>query len=130
MKRNSKQRDAVLAAVKAVRTHPTAAQIYDDVREVIPNISLGTVYRNLAELKTNGDIIGFESPDGAEHFDGNTDGHWHFCCLGCKKIFDLKKYDVFGNPELLTELGEMKLDVKFAEVMLYGYCDLCKQQGL
>ena len=54
MKNYSRQREAILEVLRSTDTHPTASWIYERVREKIPNISLGTVYRNLTVLSENG----------------------------------------------------------------------------
>ena len=69
--RSSKQRDAVLAVVKAACDHPTADMIFERVREQIPNISLGTVYRNLALLESMGDVVKISTNADSDRFDGN-----------------------------------------------------------
>ncbi len=55
-RRETKQRAAILRVLRNTRSHPTAAQIYDQVRKEIPNISKGTVYRNLQVLREDGAI--------------------------------------------------------------------------
>ena len=56
MIKHSKQRDAILTYLHSTKSHPTAETVYENVRESIPNISLGTVYRNLALLEELGEI--------------------------------------------------------------------------
>ncbi len=68
-------------------THPTASAVYNEVRKVIPNISLGTVYRNLAALSEEGVILSLSVGDGYEHFDGNSAPHAHLHCKRCGKKF-------------------------------------------
>ena len=72
MKNYSRQREAILEIVSASHSHPTAAQVYAAVKEKIPNISLGTVYRNLAQLSQNGDILMLSVGEGCERYDGNV----------------------------------------------------------
>lgn len=88
MKKYSRQREAILNVLYSTDTHPTANWVYDRVRETIPNISLGTVYRNLAALSEAGEIISISVGDGYEHFDGNNSLHAHFLCKKCGKITD------------------------------------------
>ena len=57
MRNYSKQREAILQVLKNSKAHPTANQVYEEVRKIIPNISLGTVYRNLSELGGSGEIL-------------------------------------------------------------------------
>ncbi len=69
-----------MQALKSPKTHPTASRIYEMVREDIPNISLGTVYRNLAQLDKEGNILTLTVKEGSDHFDGNPEPHYHFDC--------------------------------------------------
>lgn len=87
-RRLTKQRQMILDAVRSRCDHPSADQIYDQVHAVDPNISLGTVYRNLAVLAETGEIMAIKLP-GADRFDLNTEGHSHFVCEKCGKFFDI-----------------------------------------
>ena len=84
-----RKRDAILACLRATTEHPGADWIYEHVREEIPGISLGTVYRNLSLFKEQGTIISVGTVKGVERFDGNTNPHVHFICQDCGKIVDL-----------------------------------------
>ena len=89
MKNYSKQREAIITVLRDMKTHPTANAVYEKVKEQIPSISLGTVYRNLAALRENGDILAISIGDGFDHFDGDKSPHIHLHCRECKEIFDL-----------------------------------------
>ncbi|MGN0492036.1 MAG: transcriptional repressor [Acutalibacteraceae bacterium] len=89
MKKYSRQREAILNVLRSTDIHPTANQVYDRVRETIPNISLGTVYRNLAALNAAGEILSVSVGDGYEHFDGNSSPHLHLHCRLCGSIADM-----------------------------------------
>ena len=89
MKNYSKQREAIITVLRDMKTHPTANAVYEKVREIIPNISLGTVYRNLAALRESGDILAISIGDGFDHFDGDKKPHIHLHCRECKEIIDL-----------------------------------------
>lgn len=89
MMRYSRQRESVLQAVKGTNTHPTAEWVYGQVQPAIPNISLGTVYRNLNQLADGGAIQRIFD-NGLVRYDGNTGRHDHFRCLSCRQIFDLR----------------------------------------
>ena len=89
MKNYSIQREAILEKVSASHSHPTASEIYEEVRKKIPNISLGTVYRNLSQLSENGDILLLSVGEGCERYDGNVKAHLHLHCKACGKIFDI-----------------------------------------
>ena len=89
MKNYSRQREAIIKVLCSTKSHPTAAWIYENVRLVLPNISLGTVYRNLALLESEGIIRKVPVGDNHEHFDGDTSGHSHFYCKECEQITDI-----------------------------------------
>ncbi|MCI5903051.1 MAG: transcriptional repressor [Blautia sp.] len=85
----SRQREAIKNFLMTRTDHPTADVIYENIRMVYPNISLGTVYRNLSLLADIGEIQKLPNFAGADHFDGRTDMHCHFLCKNCSKIIDL-----------------------------------------
>lgn len=89
----SRQRETLLRVLCATKSHPSADAIYDEVRKEIPNISLGTVYRNLARLAEDGVIMKLDVGDGTEHYDGNTALHSHFACEKCGRIEDVCEGD-------------------------------------
>lgn len=89
MKNYSRQREAIIEILRDMDTHPTAKAVYERARERIPNISLGTVYRNLAALRDSGDVLAISVGDGFEHFDGDKRPHVHLHCRCCKRIIDL-----------------------------------------
>lgn len=86
--RHSKQRSAILHVLAGTTSHPTADWVYQEVSRLIPNISLGTVYRNLSQLAESGSILRMEIGDGTDHFDFNTDPHDHFFCRDCGNLYD------------------------------------------
>ena len=119
--RSSKQRDAVLQVLRNSCDHPTADMIFERVRQEIPNISLGTVYRNLNQLKDEGLITVVESSDTKVHYEGNLTDHIHFLCKSCHEITD-----IFCTPQVPKELTEMKLLVESQKTVYYGLCKTCR----
>lgn len=89
MRRNTRQRDAVLRVLRGTRAHPTADQIYDDVRKIIPNISKGTVYRNLQVLQDDGAITELNISGTQSRYEVKQKSHYHFMCEECGRVFDL-----------------------------------------
>ena len=123
MKHYSRQREAILSVLRATDTHPTAGWIYEKVREIIPNISLGTVYRNLTELSQSGEILSIDVRDGQEHYDGDKSPHLHLRCKGCNSITD-----VVLNNDPLTALAQGEEFVPETSVyVIYGICKNCKK---
>lgn len=121
----SKQREALLTLLRSTRSHPSADWLYENLRKDFPNISLGTVYRNLALLTENGDIIKIPTYSSKEHFDGFTHTHHHFVCRDCDAILDL---DIDGMESTKRE-AEKKLNAEVDDYSLvfYGVCENCKK---
>jgi len=118
--RYSKQRKLITEIIKGRKDHPTADMIYGTAREFEPNISLGTVYRNLKLLADEGVIITLETEDKRLHYDGDTSRHSHFICTHCGKIVDL-----FRPAETPKELKDMGLAVSGEKCVYYGLCSDC-----
>lgn len=122
MKHYSKQREAILEVLRKTDTHPTANWIYEKVRKKIPNISLGTVYRNLSALTADGVIIKIEVGDGFEHFDCDIFPHLHLYCRKCGKIIDQQlKSDYISR---VAKESNFKTDTTI--YVAYGICKNCK----
>ena len=83
MIKRSVQRELIRNNLAHRTDHPTADMVYQSIREELPNISLGTVYRNLRFLVDQGDALSLKLGDGKEHFDGNVNPHFHFICTQC-----------------------------------------------
>ena len=89
MLRKTKQREAILKVLRGATSHPAADWIYNEVRKEIPDISLGTVYRNLRLLGECGEILEIDSGSTFSRFDGNPANHYHFKCERCRRVFDI-----------------------------------------
>jgi len=123
MRKYSYQREAIITELSSVTSHPTASEIYEMVRKRIPNISLGTVYRNLSQLSEDGQILRITTGEGTERFDATVSDHYHFCCDGCGCVSDL-------NLPPLDELNSMVENSSGAKVarhslIFYGVCPTC-----
>ncbi|HKL73750.1 MAG TPA: transcriptional repressor [Clostridia bacterium] len=103
MKNYSKQREAIIAYLDSVYTHPTAEEIVKGVREVIPNISLGTVYRNLNDLVANHKVLILHIDGDKDRYDGHTAAHAHLKCYKCGKVEDIFLKD--DQLSVLKEIG-------------------------
>lgn len=126
--RYSKQREAIREMLVNRYDHPTAEQLYRDLRRDFPKISLGTVYRNLSLLESMGEVIKISATSESEHFDGNVDNHYHFCCTSCGAITDV---ELPVNENLNSMVEEItKADVKTHSLIFYGICEKCKKKSL
>jgi len=86
----SRQRECIKEFLADRYDHPTAETVYMNVKKDFPNISLGTVYRNLALLTELGEIQKISTGIGPDRFDGNTAPHYHVLCTKCGSVMDLK----------------------------------------
>ena len=122
-KRGSRQRRLILDTVRSgALGHPTAAEVYDAVRGKMPNISLGTVYRNLGSL---GEISRLDLGD-LSRFDCDTSEHSHFACKKCGAIFDVR-IRPSARRGLLSSLGG-GFSADSASVLFSGYCPKCSKK--
>jgi Fur family ferric uptake transcriptional regulator/Fur family peroxide stress response transcriptional regulator len=122
-RRNTQQRQIILNIIKSTDIHPTADWIYKKAREYIPNISLGTVYRNIKVLKEEGLIK--ELTDGKlARFDGRVDRHFHFKCVSCGNIYDIEAEDI-KVAENLRDKGYLILEY---EISMKGICKNCLEK--
>lgn len=101
----SRQRESIKQFLSETREHPTADTVYLHVKEEYPNISLGTVYRNLNLLTEIGEAIKISAPDGADRFDGFVEPHNHFFCKECRQVLDLD-LDISENIKIRKAAAE------------------------
>ena len=106
--------------------HPTADVVYTNVRQQYPNISLGTVYRNLTLLSDMGEIARLRVGDGVDHFDADTSHHYHFICSKCGQVMDLK----MSNIDDIVDIAGMNFNGEIQGHMtyFYGICGDCTTQ--
>ena len=123
MKRYSAQRELIKKTLMSVKSHPTAAWIHDRVRETMPDISLGTVYRNLRDMVQQGEIMSFTPGDGKERFDGHSSEHAHLFCDCCGSVSDVElSYD----PEFDLKASSISgADIRLHRLVFYGRCQKC-----
>lgn len=126
MERNTIQRTLTLGAVKKLRNHPTAEEVYAEVAKEHPTISKGTVYRNLKELVENGDIYDIEVPGAASHFDHNCFEHYHARCIKCGKVVDV---DLPYMADLIDKIVD-KHGFEFTgyDLVFKGVCPECRPE--
>jgi Fur family peroxide stress response transcriptional regulator len=121
--RHSSQRDLIFETVKTHRDHLTAPEIYEIVRQTMPNISLGTVYRNLKLLADSAQLETLETTDKTVHYDYVDTPHNHFMCRTCGAILDV--FEITTPPEALCRDG---VTVENAKTVYYGLCPVCNQK--
>lgn len=127
MSRKSVQRDAILRVIKHTTIHPGADWIYNQVRKVIPNVSLGTVYRNLKLLAQAGEIKELDIPGTGSRFDGMTSNHHHLICGICGRIFDI---DESADPAMEDRIAQKTgFKVKTQYLKFIGICSDCQKEN-
>ena len=119
-----RKRNAILAYLRETKEHPSAEMVYNHLKTEYPDLSLGTVYRNLAKFKDEGEIISVGTVNGVERFDGNTMPHVHFICTGCNGVSDLPQIDV---PESLNNQVKAQTGGKIdmCQLTFVGQCNQC-----
>ena len=121
--RRSKKRDAILRLMRTTKCHPSADWIYQQLKDEYPNLSLGTVYRNLNLLAEDGVITRMPFP--VERYDADTRPHPHFCCDECGAVYDM---DLPYDPEMDRKAAEAsEHDVTGHQVTFHGVCAKCRQ---
>ena len=124
--KHSKQRDSIKEFLATRKDHPTADVVYTNVRQIFPNISLGTVYRNLTLLVDIGEIARLRVSDGIDHFDYDTSPHYHFVCSECGCVTDLDIPIMTQMTKAAQENfeGEIEGQVTY----FYGRCSNCTKE--
>lgn len=122
--RYSKKREAILAAIRSTTCHPSAEWVYQTLKPEHPDLSLGTVYRNLVFFQEHGMVQSVGVVKGQERFDGVTTPHSHFVCRCCGGVQDLHqiKLDADIDRRASETYGIM---VDRHELTFYGNCQTC-----
>lgn len=121
------QRRAILQAVRETACHPDATWIYERVRQSLPHISLGTVYRNLGLLAQEGLIRELVLDDQISHWDGRMDSHDHIVCIHCGRVANI---EVTGLSDVLNEENERPAGYRVVgyRLCLRGICPDCQSR--
>ena len=120
--RFSYQRNIIYKSICEVDTHPTASDIFNMVQPKIENISLGTVYRNLAQLTKEHMILELNIK-GVSHYDGNMAPHEHFVCKKCETIIDCYTRNGWEVDEIKEGTD---FDIQEMDIIFSGLCQQCK----
>lgn len=125
-RRETKQREAILRVLRNTKAHPTADRIYEEVKKEIPNISKGTVYRNLQVLQEDGAVTELNLNGTLSRFEAKQDSHYHFRCEQCGRVFDV---DEPVNNELDERVAKKTgFKVSHHQLEFRGLCKDCQQQ--
>ena len=125
-KRYSRQRELIYQAVLGSKEHPTAEMVYQWLKPVAPNLSLGTVYRNLTLLAEEGVLIRMPFP--VERYDADLSAHPHFRCKGCGRVIDLSlPYDEELNAAAGAAAPQLRIEGH--TTLFTGLCSDCQKAG-
>lgn len=125
-KRNTIQRQLVIAAVRFLANHPTAEEVYDRIIQEYPDISKGTVYRNLNSLVESGLLGKISVPSGADRFDHILARHYHIKCTRCGKFMNVEHFDYIPDLEdKVAALTGYKMD--HHDIVFSGVCPECQK---
>lgn len=121
----TRQRKLILEILKDTKSHPTADWIYEQLKKKIPNVSLGTVYRNLRILKEEGEIMELSYGSSYSRYDGNPKNHYHLVCIKCGAVSDV-------CIEVINEINKQVEkhtdgEVSYHRLEFYGKCKICKE---
>ncbi len=119
-----RKRNAILNYLRSVTNHPSAETVFTELKQEIPDLSIGTVYRNLNLFKQQGLAVSVATVKGVERFDGNTDPHVHFICTECDAVIDMMDMEV---PESLKEIAQNCCggNVTDCQLTFTGLCKNC-----
>lgn len=130
-KKHTIQRRVILEELRLLRSHPTAEDLFRIVRIRLPKISLATVYRNLAELASAGEIRKTELPGGKAHFETKLQPHFHLRCVHCEAIEDLALSKEEIQDFLKDRVTRRAQDFELSFTGLCRSChELLKQQSV
>ena len=120
----SRKRQAVLNALKGTDTHPTAEWVYRQLKPLYPDLSRGTVYRNLGRFQETGQAASLGVIGGHERFDGDTSPHAHLICQHCGAVIDVQGA-MPGAGELESTSKQSGCEIQSASVTFRGICRNC-----
>ena len=118
----SSKREAIFKTIASTKSHPSAKWVYDKLKDEIPNLSLGTVYRNIALFKEQGRVITVANVNGEERIDADVTDHAPFVCECCNSVYDLVNSEQSPLEKQLLQNG---FEIKRKNVVFYGICKKC-----
>lgn len=125
--RITRHRRIIMEELQVPNRHLTADEIYARLRRRIPNISLGTVYRNLELLVSSGKIKKLSIGSGPKQYDGGMHRHYHIRCIECGMVSDVSA-EVFDDLNAGATVGVSGFDVIDHELEFTGLCNECKSR--
>ena len=124
--RNSAVRNSIYEYLCGTKEHPSAEMIYNDLKGDNPNLSLGTVYRNLKQLEEIGKIIRVTNVNNHERYDANCEDHVHFVCERCGRVIDIMDADMEAVKLACNLTAGVK--IKRMQHVIEGTCEFCSDK--
>ena len=126
--RFSKKRQAIYDALLCSKDHPSAEHIYQQLKAEYPDLSLGTVYRNIKGMVESGDVICVGNVDGKDRFDANIATHAHLVCRECGAVMDLDiPREMADQCHSMEVQNSIQLDL--GSLHFEGLCQMCRARG-
>ena len=128
-KRNfSAKREAIYHGLASTKSHPTAEWIHEQLHSSMPDLSLGTVYRNLSVFKETGLAKSVAVVNGQERFDADMSEHCHFICECCDAVIDIPNLRQIPDRNYVRQVEqECRCSVRRHNILFYGLCDECSE---
>ena len=123
-----RKRSAILECLRSTDTHPSADWIFQQLKGEIPDLSLGTVYRNLTRFRKQGLIASVGTVQGVERFDADVSPHVHYICDRCGRVQDLPGIQV---PRSLVDTASHQLggEISACQLTFNGICKDCREDN-
>ena len=124
--KHTKQKELIFQAISARHDHPTADEVYTQLKPQHPALSLATVYRNLNQFAQQGKIRKIAIPSGSDRFDATLQDHYHLLCNVCGRLYDIAEEML---PSIRREIFSLRdYQVAGYELVIYGMCEHCREK--
>ena len=120
--RHSDTRDIIYNYLYETKAHPSAEMIYNDLKIVLPKLSLKTVYTNLRFFEEHGKVVRVANVNGSDRYDANCEEHVHLVCDECGAVIDIMDADI-RKAKKACQVGQAK--IKNIQIVLHGTCERC-----
>ena len=122
MVRYSETRDIIYNYLYETKAHPSAEMIYNDLKIVLPKLSLKTIYTNLRFFEEHGKVVRVANVKGSDRYDANCEEHVHLVCDECGAVIDIMDADI-RKAKKACQVGQAK--IKSIQIVLHGTCERC-----
>ena len=122
MVRYSETRDIIYNYLYDTKAHPSAEMIYNDLKIVLPKLSLKTIYTNLRFFEEHGKVVRVANVNGSDRYDANCEEHVHLVCDECGAVIDVMDADI-RKAKKACQVGQAK--IKSIQIVLHGTCEKC-----